>query len=285
MTVDVVTPMVDDARLFGAIAAANSLSDVYAMGGVPQVALSFVGFPTGELPLSTLSEVLAGMQEVCAEAGCAIVGGHTIIDNEPKAGLSVTGVVEEERVWSHRGGQAGQALVLTKALGTGVAVAAMKRGDAPTDLALAAQKSMRRLNREACEAGRKRSVTAATDVTGFGLLGHLKNLCEASSVSAEINVGAVPLLPGALALAELGQVPGGSKRNWSWVAPLVEADANVTEAEQLLLADAQTSGGLLLALPPEEAESLVAELVASGHAAALIGRLLPAQEKLLLLRR
>ena len=273
MTIDVVTPMVDDPRLFGAISAANALSDVYAMGGKPEVALSFIGFPTGELPLSALSEIIAGMREVCDEAGCAIVGGHTVVDAEPKAGLAVTGTVDGARVWSHRAGRAGQALVLSKALGTGISVAAMKRGDAQPELAEAASGSMRRTNREACEAGLALGVTAATDVTGFGLLGHLKNLCEASGVTAELWMRAIPLIPGVRELAERGLVPGGSKKNLAYVEPVVRFHRALSEADRLLLADAQTSGGLLMALDPDRADELVAKLRGSGHDAATVGRL------------
>lgn len=274
MTIDVVTPMVDDAKLFGAIAAANAISDVYAMGGKPEVALSFIGFPTGDLPLSALSEIIAGMREVCEEVGCAIVGGHTVVDAEPKAGLAVTGTVDGHNVWSHRAARAGQAIVLSKPLGTGIAVAAMKRGDASAELADAASQSMRRTNREACEAGLLLGVTAATDVTGFGLLGHLKNLCEASSVIAELWMRTIPLLPGVRDLADRGLVPGGSKKNLAYVAPIVRFDPGLTEADHLLLADAQTSGGLLMSLDAARAEQLVDRLRGSGHDAMIVGRLI-----------
>jgi selenide,water dikinase len=273
MTIDVVTPMVDDPHLFGAIAAANSISDVYAMGGDPQVALSFVGFPSDELGLDVLTEVLRGLQEVATECGVAIVGGHTVVDAEPKAGLAVTGVVPAGAIWSHKAARAGDWLVLSKALGTGILVNALKKGDAPEDGAAAAVASMRRTNRRAKELGVLAGVRAATDVTGFGLLGHLKNLCEASHVTAELTLASIPLLPRARELALAGRVPGGSRKNLAWLAPTLDAEG-VPEVDRLLLADAQTSGGLLLAAPSEAAAtSLAAALLSEGHAAAVVGRL------------
>jgi selenide,water dikinase len=274
MTVDVVTPMVDDPRRFGAIAAANALSDVYAMGGVPQIALSLVGFPSSALELSVLGEIFAGLREACDEAGCAVVGGHTLVDPEPKAGLSVTGLVEAERAWTHRGGRAGQALVLTKALGTGVIVQAMKDLAAPAEAESAAVASMRRLNARARALGIAAHATAATDVTGFGLLGHLRNLVEASELSAELDARSIPVLPEVRALVESGRVPGGTKRNLDWVRELARFADDVDETSRLVLADAQTSGGLLLAVPDTRADTLVAQLIDEGHEAARIGTLI-----------
>ncbi len=270
MTIDVVTPMVDDPRIFGRIAAANALSDVYAMGGTPKVALGFVGFPTDELDLPVLEAILAGLEQACAEAGCAIVGGHTIVDPEPKAGLAVTGVVEGE-AWTHRRAAPGQALVLTKALGTGVIVQAMKKQIAPEPVAAGAVASMLRLSAAARDLGAASGATAATDVTGYGLLGHLKHLAEASGVRAVVRAGEVPLLEGARALCEAGHVPGGTRKNLRYVQDVTSFDASVSETTRLLLADAQTSGGLLLTLPADGAGALVAALTAAGHAAAHIG--------------
>lgn len=284
MTIDVVTPMVDDAETFGAIAAANALSDVWAMGGTPQVALSFIGFPSDVLPLEDLAAIARGLGRTAEEAGCAIVGGHTLIDPEPKAGLSVTGVVERARVWSHRRGEAGQALVLSKAIGTGVIVQSMKKGAADPAVADGAVRSMLRLNRAACEAGRAHGATAATDITGFGLLGHLSHLARASGVRARLDAAAVPLLAGARALAEAGVAPGGSRKNLAFVAPHVAFSATVEPALQLLLADAQTSGGLLLCVPEREAAALVARLRDEGHDAARVGELLPPDEAAPLIR-
>lgn len=278
MTVDVVTPMVDDPTLFGEIAAANALSDVYAMGGEPKVALSFIGFPTDKLPLETLAAIAQGMGTACARAGCAIVGGHTIVDPEPKAGLSVTGTVDRAQAWTHRGARVGQRLVLTKGIGTGIVVQAMKRQDAPDEVMRAAIESMRTLNDRARDAGRASGATSATDVTGFGLLGHLKNICEASNVTALLSASKVPLLPGARDLAARGLVPGGTKRNLQYVASTMAFASGIDEATKLLLADAQTSGGLLLCVPSEAAQSLCERLRREGGVGEDIGEIVPAEE-------
>ncbi len=274
LTVDVVTPIVDDPRDFGGIAACNSLSDVYAMGGRPEVALSFVGFPTDQLPLEVLHEVLAGMQEVCARAGCAIVGGHTISDAEPKAGLSVVGSVDPLRVWSHRSAKEGQALILTKALGTGIAGQAIRAGTASAGLIRAATAQMLQLNDVACAIGLELGATSATDVTGFGLLGHLRNLIEASNLDADLDAARVPLLDDVLALAAAGTIPGGSKRNLAYVSTVVTFVDEVDATWRLLLADAQTSGGLLLCVPESNAARAVQRLRDEGcESAAQIGTL------------
>ncbi len=275
MTIDVVTPMVNDPEAFGAIAAANALSDVYAMGGAPKVALGFIGFPTGELGLDVLGEILRGMSNVCREAGCAIVGGHTIVDPEPKAGLSVTGTVAADRAWTHTKAQAGQALVLTKAIGTGVIVQASKNDQAPADVAAGAVLQMRRLNAEARDLGAAADATSATDVTGFGLLGHLRHMMAASGVRAILRSASVPLLPGARELCEAGFVPGGTKKNLRYVEPGTAVAEHVPDVVRLLLADAQTSGGLLLAVPAGAADQLVKRLVDGGALAARIGEVAP----------
>lgn len=276
MTVDVVTPMVDDPETFGAIAAANSISDVYAMGGVPQVALSFIGFPSDKLELSVLREIIAGVRRTCARAKTAIVGGHTIVDPEPKAGLSVTGVVRADRAWSHRRASAGQALILTKRIGTGVVVQAMKNERASDEVMAAAIASMSALNDVGIEAAHAAGVTSATDVTGFGLLGHLRNICEASNVSARLEAARVPLLPGVEQLVAEGLVPGGTKRNLRYVERSIEFASEVSEGTKLLLADAQTSGGLLLCVPEANAAALAQRLSSEGaQIAAIIGTLEP----------
>jgi selenide,water dikinase len=279
LTIDVITPIVDDPRVFGGIAAANAISDVYAMGGRPEVALSFVGFPTDKLPLSVLAEVLAGMQETCARARCAIVGGHTIADVEPKAGLAVVGSVDPTRVWSQRSAREGQALVLTKALGTGIVGQTIRAGTADEALVRAAIAQMLELNDRAAEVGLALGATSCTDVTGFGLLGHLRNLIEASNLSAEIAAHSVPLLEGVLSLAAAGAVPGGSKRNLAYASAIADFSAEVPEPLRLVLADAQTSGGLLLCLPEERAEEAVTRLWDAGCARAarigVLGRAAP----------
>jgi selenide,water dikinase len=272
LTIDVITPIVDDARAFGAIAAANALSDVYAMGGRPEVALSFLGFPTDKLPLSVLAEVLAGMQETCARARCAIVGGHTIADAEPKAGLAVVGSVDPLRVWSHRNAREGQALVLTKALGTGIVGQAIRAGTASEPLVRTAVAQMLDLNDRAAAVGLACGATSCTDITGFGLLGHLRNLIEAANLGAEISARAVPLLDGVLELAAAGTIPGGSKRNLAYAGTITDFAPDIPDLLRLVLADAQTSGGLLLCLPEDQADDAVRRLVDEGCArAARIG--------------
>jgi selenide,water dikinase len=202
LTIDVITPIVDDPRAFGAIAAANSMSDVWAMGGRPEVALSFVGFPNDKLPLSALEEVLQGVRDACARASCAVVGGHTIGDSEPKCGLAVVGSVDPRRVWSHASARAGDVLVLTKAIGTGVVGQAIKAGSAAPAIVAAATAQMMALNDVACAVGLDAGASSATDVTGFGLLGHLKHMADASGLRAIVEASKVPLLEGARAFAE-----------------------------------------------------------------------------------
>lgn len=269
LTLDVITPIVDDPLSFGRIAAANSISDVYAMGGRPEVALSFVGIPDA-LGLDVLESILRGAAETALAAGCAIIGGHTIRDSEPKCGLSVVGSVERDRAWTHTRALVGQKLVLTKAIGTGVIAQAIRSKSAAPAWIEAATRSMEMLNAAACDAGRRHGVTAATDVTGFGLLGHLRHIAEGSGVAAQLAVERVPLLPGALEAARMGLVPGGSKRNRRYVDPHLRGAATIEPMLLTLLADAQTSGGLLLCTPADRAEALVAEL---GAPATIIGEL------------
>lgn len=258
-TIDVITPIVDDAAAFGRIAACNAISDVYAMGGVPQVALSFVGMPDA-LGLETLTEVMKGMADKTREAGAAIVGGHTIKDTEPKAGLAVIGSVPRDAVWTQTAAQVGQSIVLTKPLGTGVIAQAFKANKAKSEHLSAAVRSMEMLSAEACRVGRLHGVTSATDVTGFGMLGHLSHILVASGVSARLTVREVPLLPGASEAVAAGFVPGGTKRNLAYVRDRLRDQEAFDEADKLLLADAQTSGGLLLAVPAEAVDALLADL-------------------------
>jgi selenide, water dikinase len=258
-TIDVITPIVDDAQAFGRIAACNAISDVYAMGGVPQVALSFVGMPDS-LGLDTLKDVMLGMANKAHEAGVAIVGGHTIKDTEPKAGLAVIGTVPKDAVWTQTAAQAGQTLVLTKPLGTGVLAQAAKKAQVNPSHLSAAVATMEMLNAQACEVGRAHGVTAATDVTGFGMLGHLSHLAKASSLSVELDIGSVPYLEGAQEAVKAGFVPGGSKRNLAYVRDHLKNHEDISEDDLLLLADAQTSGGLLMAVPATEVNTVVAKL-------------------------
>lgn len=253
MTLDVITPIVDDPIAFGRIAAANALSDVYAMGGRPQVALSFAGLP-GDMGLSLFEDVLRGMAEKAAEAGCAIVGGHTIKDTEPKCGLVVIGEVSREDAWTHKGASVGQALVLTKPIGTGVLAQALRaKALQEADIADAVA-SMQTLNDKARDVGRQFGATAATDVTGFGLLGHLHHMAKDSGLCARLHSAKVPLLPGARDAASAGHIPGGTKRNAAYVAAYLSHTDALDDTALMLLADAQTSGGLLLSLPKERAQ-------------------------------
>jgi selenide, water dikinase len=270
-TADFITPVVDDARTWGRVAAANSVSDVYAMGARPLFALNLVGWNTDALPTSLLGEVLAGGQDIASEAGFVIAGGHTIDDPEPKYGMAVTGEVHPARLLTNAGLRAGQDVVLTKALGVGVLTTAIKQDRASADQSAAVVASMVRLNDVAARVALEAGATGCTDVTGFGLLGHLGRMALESSVSVTIEFDAVPFLPGAVDLAADGVMPGGSRRNLSWAADFVDAGEH-DELHQLLLADAQTSGGLVFGVDPAASSDVVAELTATGHVAARIGR-------------
>ncbi len=269
-TLDVITPIVDAPGSFGRIAAANALSDVYAMGGRPQVALSFAGIPES-LGTGVLREVLGGMAEKAAEAGCAVVGGHTLRDSEPKCGLAVIGTVDAAEAWTHTRARAGQHLVLTKAIGTGVIGQSIRAGRARDDVIARAIESMERLNAAARDLGVKHGVSAATDVTGFGLLGHLRHITSGSGVSARVFVERVPLLEGAREAVAAGCVPGGSVRNQSYVREHVDGLAGIDPVTFTLLCDAQTSGGLLLCVDEGGARALCDEL----PGAVVIGELAP----------
>jgi selenide, water dikinase len=272
LTTDFFTPIVDDPYTFGCIAAANALSDVYAMGGRPRWCLNLVGWPRDRLPLEALGEVLRGGAEVVAEAGALIVGGHSIDDPEPKYGLMVVGDVDPERMTTNAAARAGDRLVLTKPIGTGIVTTALKKAAAPEDAVRAAVSMMVTLNAGAAAAAAEAGVRAATDVTGFGLLGHLGSLLAASGVGAELWAGSVPRLPGLRQLAQAGHVPGGTMRNLESADTFTEWDGGLDAVERLLLADAQTSGGLLLAVHPEALPLLLAALAAhQAPAAAEIG--------------
>jgi len=272
-TVDFFTPIVDDAYDFGRIAAANAFSDVYAMGATPLLALNLVGWPRDKVPLDLLGDVLRGGQDIAREAGAFVLGGHSVDDPEPKYGMVAIGEVHPARVVTNAGARPGDALVLTKPIGTGILTTALKR-DLLTAADLApAVAVMTTLNAGAARAMRAVDVHAATDVTGFGLLGHLHSLLTASGAAAEIRASAVPLLPRARELAERGAIPGGTRRNLESLAGAVEFAAGIDEAARLLLADAQTSGGLLIALPEAQVPALRAALERErAPTAAAIGR-------------
>jgi selenide,water dikinase len=273
-TVDFITPIVDDPETFGAIAAANAMSDVYAMGGEPRVALAVCGFPEGQVGLDVLERIFRGGLAKAEEAGCSIAGGHTVIDPELKYGLCVLGSVDPANALSQTRARAGDRLVLTKPIGFGIAAQAIKNGElSDRDLATVVE-YMTTLNRGAKDAALAAGAHAATDVTGFGLLGHLRHLLLGSGTAARIGAGAVPVLEFAADLAAAGAVPGGSRRNLSYVEACVEWDAGVSEVERLLLCDAQTSGGLLIAVPPEGEQTLVDELERRGTPArAVVGEI------------
>jgi selenide,water dikinase len=272
-TVDFFTPIVDDPAAWGAIAAANALSDVYAMGGTPLFALNLLGWPRDAAPLEMLSQVLQGATEVAERARCLVLGGHSIDSVEPLFGMAVVGEVHPDRMLTNGGACAGDRLVLTKPLGTGILATALKR-DALLEAGMAdAVRSMTTLNDGAARAALKVGVSAATDVTGFGLLGHLGHILEASKVAAEVGYDALPILPHARNLATRGIVPGGTQRNLEAAAQTEWAE-DLALPDRLLCVDAQTSGGLLLAVPPENEAALLEALHAEQTpAAAVIGRL------------
>lgn len=269
-TVDFFTPIVDDAYDWGRIAAANALSDVYAMGGEPLTALQLVGWPRDDLPFDLLSDVLRGGADVMAEAGCVIAGGHSIDDAEPKYGFAVTGWVHPDRVVANRGARPGDRLVLTKPVGTGIIATAVKAGACDPLVLDAAVSSMTRLNARAATAMEEVGVSAATDVTGFGLLGHLREILTASGVGAIVDVGSVPILPGAWELLDEGFYPGGSKRNGD---SLAESIVGGDQRSRNMLWDAQTSGGLLISVAQDRADRLVDELRQGGDGAVVIGEI------------
>jgi selenide, water dikinase len=270
LTTDFFTPIVDDAYDWGRIAATNALSDVYAMGGKPLIAVNLAAWPGERLPMDLLGEVLHGGSTVAAAARCLLVGGHTIDDPVPKYGLAVVGTAHPDRLFAIDRVAVGDELVLTKPIGTGVVATALKRGAADAATVRAAVDSMTLLNEAACDAALAAGIRAGTDITGFGLLGHLHRMLRASGVSAEIDADQVPLLPGAVELAAGGFVPGGTRANQSYIAAAVEVGSGVPADVAVLLHDAQTSGGLLLAAPTSS--SLTAELADRGQLAAVVGR-------------
>jgi selenium donor protein len=275
-TVDFFTPVVDDPYQFGVIAAANSLSDIYAMGGKPLFALNIVGFPSNRLPVSVLEEILRGAGDVAEQAGISIIGGHTVDDTEPKFGLTVTGLVDPRKVVTNRTARPGDKLVLTKRIGTGILSTALKQDLLEPEYAEQLVSSMASLNNVAAEAMQTISVSACTDITGFGLLGHLLEMMTGSNASADIEASNVLLLPGAVELAASGVIPGGTRDNLAYTAPFTDYTDAVSEVTRLILNDAQTSGGLLISVPAEKAIALLELLNKKGIAdAAIIGEVRP----------
>lgn len=275
-TIDCITPVVDDPYQFGAIAAANAFSDIYAMGAKPVIALNLVGFPSQSIPLSILEAILQGGADKAAEAGVSIVGGHSISDHAPKYGLAVTGLVKPAQMVTKKGARPGDALILTKPLGIGVVTTAIDRRlvDRPTEEQVV--KLMGLLNRQAAEIMVSVGVNACTDVTGFGLLGHLREMLAASGVGAVVAASRVPLLPETMELLQAGAVSGGTHNNYRFLRDLVSWDPALSREMRLVLCDAQTSGGLLLAVPRERKQRLLAALreAAEVPVAAEIGEII-----------
>lgn len=270
-TVDFFAPIVDDPYLFGQVAAANALSDVYAMGGEPLTAMNVMGFPSGKLPLEVMRDILRGGADKVHEAGALIVGGHTIIDEELKYGLSVTGRVHPKRLLTNAGAKAGDRLVLTKPIGTALLATVAKGGELPDAELKALGDSMRALNAQASRAALEVGARCATDITGFGLLGHASHIARASGVTLRIEFSRVPLLPGARAAAERGVRTGGADRNMSYLESRVDW-GRATDADRVLLVDPQTSGGLLVAMSP----GVVSRYISLVPGATEIGEVLPA---------
>ena len=272
VTADFITPVVDDPRDWGRVAAANAVSDVYAMGGTPLLGLNLVCWNTDELSNDLLGDVLLGGQDIAHDCGFVVAGGHTVDDPEPKYGMAVVGEVHPDRMLTNAGLRAGQALILTKPLGIGVITTAQKRGVVDDDTMASAVASMTMTNKMAAAAAVAAGASGATDVTGFGLLGHAGRMAQESGVSLEIRVDQVPVLDGASALAADGVVPGGTGRNLAWVEEWLDVGSGVDRLQLTILADAQTSGGLVFGVDPEVADDVVASLTEQGHVASVIGR-------------
>jgi selenium donor protein len=263
-TVDFFTPIVDDPYHFGAIAAANAFSDIYAMGGRPLFALNIVGFPSNRLPMEILKRILQGAQDKAKEAGVSIIGGHTVDDTEPKYGMAVTGIIDPERILTNSNAQPGDAIILTKPIGVGIIATAIKRGLTDEKTMNRAIAIMSALNRRAAEVLNQFPVNACTDVTGFGLLGHLKEMSQASRVNAAISLDSVPSIGEAWEFATGNVVPGGTLNNMDYVADIVEWSEDISRTARIILCDAQTSGGLLIAIPSKYTDNLLRELRNNG---------------------
>ena len=273
-TVDFFTPIIDDPYWFGAISAANSLSDIYAMGAQPIFALNIVGFPSSRLPLKVLEEILRGAQEKAQEAGIAVLGGHTVDDNEPKFGMAVTGLVRPDQVLRNSTAKPGDALILTKPLGSGILTTALKQGLVDEAIESILIEIMATLNKTAAEVMQGFQVNACTDITGFGLLGHLREMVSGSEVDAVLNLADIPIIPKAREMAAMNVVPGGSLNNLNYVSPHVSFEAQISDVDRILLADAQTSGGLLISLPEGDVGRIVDQLLNKNIRAARIGSII-----------
>lgn len=270
-TLDFFTPIVDDPYMFGQIAAANALSDVYAMGGKPITVMNIVAFPINTLDKNILAEILAGAAEKVKESGASLVGGHSIDDKEPKFGLSVTGTVHPQKIRANAGAKPGDRLILTKPIGVGILTTAIKRDMLEESDIVKVTEVMATLNKTAAEVMDPFNVHSCTDITGFGLLGHTMEMAEGSNVGIRLNFKDVPILPRTRELAEQKVIPGGTKKNHSWLSNRVEYADTIDEIDQLILCDAITSGGLLLSVPESEAQALLSELRTKNVSAAIIG--------------
>ncbi len=273
-SIDFFPPVVDDPFTFGAIAAANALSDIYAMGAKPVFALNIVAFPSSKIPLEVLKEILKGGADKAKEAGIPVIGGHTIDDKEPKYGMCVTGIVHPDRIIRNKGAVPGDCIILTKPLGTGIATTAMKHGECPLAVEETAVRTMLELNRKACELMLVFPVHAATDVTGYGLLGHLYEMISASGVSCELDFGSLPVIEGVKDLIEDEYVPGGTFRNLEYFGRFSDLSA-LEEWQKIAVADAQTSGGLLIALGAEHCDGLTDLMRRNGLDPRVIGKIVP----------
>jgi len=280
-TVDFIPPVVDDPYSYGAIAAANALSDIWAMGAKPLFALSILAFPEKLIPFEVLQQIIRGASDKVSEAGISIIGGHSIEDDEPKFGLVVCGEVHPARIWKNSTAMAGDLLILTKPLGTGIISTAVKRGYATEAATAEAVSVMSALNKGSAEALKKYDVHACTDITGFGLLGHLKEMLYGGNLNAEIYWKQVPLLSEAWDYAVAGMIPGGSRNNLEFVSRILDCDPDMPEMVKLLLSDAQTSGGLLVALPEQQAAKAVSAITAKGNIPVkVIGKMVPGNSRI-----
>jgi selenide,water dikinase len=272
-TVDFFTPVVDDPYTYGQIAAANALSDIYAMGGIPKTAVNIVCWPQSGMPNEMLGDILRGGTDKAREAGCMVVGGHSVADEEVKYGMAVTGIIDPRRIIRNVGARPGDALLLSKPLGTGVLMTALKRDRLPAEYYGHAVRWMSELNATTARAMLAYEVHAATDITGFGLAGHGCKMAQGSGVTLRIEESDLPLLPGALELCRAGMIPGGGTRNREFFGPHVKISDEIADEIRTIVFDPQTSGGLLIALPERDALALLADLQRAGNAdAEIIGR-------------
>lgn len=283
-TVDYFTPVVDDPYLFGQITAANALSDIYAMGATPMTVLNIIAFPTNALPLDHLAKILQGGADKVKEAGAAIIGGHSISDKEPKYGMAVTATIHPDKVISNATAKAGDQLILTKPLGLGIITTAMKRELASEAVATEAIDVMKELNKKSAEVMTEVGANSCTDITGFGFLGHLWEMTRASKVDAEIDAQAVPIIDGTWDLINQGICPGGTRKNLAYLEQAVEFNSEINEETKLVLADAQTSGGLLISVDAEKSEEMVAKLKGKGVEARIVGKLTASGEGKIVVR-